>query len=84
MPVPSRGSDQFLLRLPDGMRARIAASAKANFRSMNSEVIMILASALGDEGQPATGGSCQASPAAGHHDTACQGGLAIQAVEMPR
>ena len=41
---------------------------------MNSEVIMILAIALGDESKPATGRSCQASPAAGPNDTACQGG----------
>ena len=57
------------------MRARIAASAKANFRSMNSEVIMILASALGDEGQTATGSSPEkASPAAATDKAACQGG----------
>lgn len=80
----SRTLDKVVIRLPDGMRARLTARARANLRSANSEIVMILASALGDESQPATGGSCQASPAAGHHDTACQGGPAIQAVEMPR
>jgi plasmid stability protein len=63
--------------MPDGMRARIAAAAKRNHRSMNSEIIMILANALGDEGQPATGESLQATaPAAGHSKAALQGGSA--------
>ena len=70
----ARTDDQFNLRLPDGMRAQLAQRAKSNMRSMNSEVIMILAIALGDESKPATGRSCQASPAAGPNDTACQGG----------
>ena len=39
MRIPTRGSDQFVLRLPDGMRDRIKAAAGANFRSMNSELI---------------------------------------------
>jgi hypothetical protein len=34
-----RDSDKFMLRLPDGMRERIKASADANGRSMNSEII---------------------------------------------
>lgn len=80
-----RTADQFNIRLPDGMRERLSDRAKANLRSMNSEIIMILASALGDEGQPATGESLQANaPAAGHNDTALQGDPATQALEMPR
>lgn len=71
---PSREADKFMVRMPDGMRARLAARAKTNLRSMNSEVILILANALGDEFKPATGQSCQAHPAAGPCDTACQGG----------
>jgi hypothetical protein len=35
----SRGCDQFALRLPDGMRARIKAAATKNGRSMNSEIV---------------------------------------------
>lgn len=35
----SRSSDQFILRLPDGMRTQIAEKAKSNGRSMNSEVV---------------------------------------------
>jgi len=36
---PGRGSDQFPLRLPDGMRERIKVAAEANGRSMNAEII---------------------------------------------
>lgn len=35
----SRSADKFVVRFPDGMREKIAAIAKANHRSMNSEVI---------------------------------------------
>lgn len=38
-PAPSDLADKFMLRLPDGMRDRIAQSAKANNRSMNAEII---------------------------------------------
>lgn len=34
-----RGSDQFRLRLPDGMRHEIKSSAEANGRSTNSEIV---------------------------------------------
>jgi hypothetical protein len=34
-----RGSDQFILRFPDGMRDQIAKLATANGRSMNAEII---------------------------------------------
>lgn len=36
---PGRGSDQFPLRLPDGMRDRIREAAEANGRSMNAEIV---------------------------------------------
>lgn len=39
---PSRSSDQFILRMPDGMRERIKASADANNRSMNAEAVAML------------------------------------------
>jgi plasmid stability protein len=41
-----RYSDQYLLRMPDGMRDRIKAQAERNGRSMNSEIVMILEAAL--------------------------------------
>ncbi|MGV0879434.1 Arc family DNA-binding protein [Martelella sp. FLE1502] len=37
--VPSRGTDQFMVRFPDGMRERIREEADKNGRSMNSEII---------------------------------------------
>lgn len=38
--------DKFNLRFPDGMRDAIAERAKANGRSMNSEIVQILQDAL--------------------------------------
>lgn len=37
-----RGSDQFVLRLPDGMRSQIKEIAARNRRSMNAEIVTIL------------------------------------------
>jgi hypothetical protein len=34
-----REHEKFVVRLPDGMRDRIAASAKENSRSMNAEIV---------------------------------------------
>lgn len=42
-PAPSDLADKFMLRLPDGMRDRIADAAKANNRSMNAEIVARLA-----------------------------------------
>lgn len=36
---PSDKKAQFMLRLPEGMRDRIAAEAEKNGRSMNSEIV---------------------------------------------
>lgn len=36
---PSRKADQYVVRLPDGMRALIADAAKAAGRSMNAEIV---------------------------------------------
>lgn len=41
-PDVGRDSDKFMLRLPDGMRSRIAEAAKANGRSMNAEIVHCL------------------------------------------
>ncbi|MCD1645280.1 Arc family DNA-binding protein [Aurantimonas coralicida] len=35
----AREQDKFMLRLPDGMRQRLAEIATANERSMNAEII---------------------------------------------
>ena len=46
--------DKFIVRLPDGMRDRIAEAAKANNRSMNSEIVArLLASFDGPPVSPA-------------------------------
>lgn len=46
---PGRGSDQFPLRLPDGMRERIKVAAEANGRSMNAEIIERLTTTFMDD-----------------------------------
>lgn len=38
----SRVADKFVVRMPDGMRERIADIAKSNHRSMNAEIIITL------------------------------------------
>lgn len=43
---PSQLQDKFNLRLPDGMKDDIAERAKANGRSINSEIVQILEDAL--------------------------------------
>lgn len=37
--IASRGSDQFMLRFPEGMRDRIKEQADEHGRSMNAEII---------------------------------------------
>jgi len=47
--------DKFVVRLPDGMRDRIRRTAKANRRSMNNEIVVLLERALPtDENETAT------------------------------
>lgn len=38
-PAVTRESDRFIVRLPDGMRDRLSASARESGRSMNAEVV---------------------------------------------
>lgn len=44
-----RGSDQFMLRLPEGMRDRIKFAADSNGRSMNAEIVSALEAAYPQE-----------------------------------
>lgn len=44
--APSRSLDKFMVRLPEGMREQLAASARANRRSMNAELVVHLEAAL--------------------------------------
>lgn len=39
---PSDKQDQFMLRLPDGLRGRIKRYAEAHGRSMNAEIVRVL------------------------------------------
>lgn len=55
MRVPSRACDQFQLRLPSGMRGRLAELAKTNLRSMNSEIVFHLERAVQSESAPEVG-----------------------------
>lgn len=41
-PYPSEMQDRFIVRMPDGLRGRIALAAKRNGRSMNSEIVAAL------------------------------------------
>lgn len=42
----SRTADKFVVRLPDGMRGQIANKARRHHRSMNSQIVAILAKDL--------------------------------------
>ena len=46
MAKASRGSEQFPLRLPDGLRDRVKEKADANGRSMNAEIIAAIESTI--------------------------------------
>lgn len=41
-----RNQDQYLLRLPDGMRERLNDAAKSNARSLNAEIVARLDSSF--------------------------------------
>lgn len=43
-------ADKYVLRMPDGMRDKIIELAKANNRSMNAEIVLILQQALDARG----------------------------------
>jgi hypothetical protein len=46
---PAHDLDKFVLRLPDGMRERIATEAKANARSMTHEIILRLQRSMDED-----------------------------------
>ena len=48
-PSPSDLADKFILRLPDGLRERIAIQAQTNRRSMNSELVARIEASLAQE-----------------------------------
>lgn len=49
---PSQAADKFIVRLPDGMRQRIAEVAKRSRRSMNSEIVCRLEHSLNTVADP--------------------------------
>lgn len=48
---PSDQQDRFLVRMPDGMRDRIAEAAKKNNRSMNAEIVARLEESFSGQAQ---------------------------------
>lgn len=46
---PSDAQDRFMVRLPEGMRERISASAKASKRTMNAEIVARLELSFADD-----------------------------------
>lgn len=44
--LDSREQDKFVIRLPDGLRPQIAATARNNQRSMNGEIVIRLQRSL--------------------------------------
>ncbi|WP_337183823.1 Arc family DNA-binding protein [Shinella sp.] len=53
--TPAKDLDKFVLRLPDGLRERVKASADMNNRSMNAEIVAALEKAIADEESLASG-----------------------------
>lgn len=54
-PKPDRtpqAADKYVLRMPDGMREKITELAKANGRSMNAEMVLMLQQAMDARAQP--------------------------------
>jgi hypothetical protein len=47
-----RGSDQFIVRLPEGMREYLSEVAERSGRSMNAEIVAALAVHFANEGVP--------------------------------
>lgn len=44
--APSRASDQFCIRFPDGMRDACKELAKKNYRSLNAELVSMIEAQL--------------------------------------
>jgi hypothetical protein len=49
---PSRGLDKFVLRLPEGMREKVGAAARANKRTMNAEIVQRLEASFASAEEP--------------------------------
>ena len=64
--------EQMKIRLPADLKAFVADQADRYGNTLNSEIVRAVRERM-ERTTPATGNSYQASPAAGHHDSACQG-----------
>lgn len=70
-----RTDDQFVIRMPNGMRPAITARAQTNRRSMNSEIVLILERALREGEMTTAGNSPDKRPAVvNRHETTLPGG----------
>ncbi|MEH2503684.1 plasmid stability protein [Bradyrhizobium sp. AZCC 1578] len=49
---PGRGADQFIVRLPEGMRAHLADMAARHGKSMNAEIVTALVMHIMRDGEP--------------------------------
>ena len=84
---PSQVADQFVLRLPDGLRDQIKADAKANGRSMNAEIVARLegsAKTLRDEIAIAALPAIIAATSAGQHHPQMREGDVVIASAIAR
>lgn len=54
---PAKEADKYIVRLPDGMREKIAEAAKANNRSMNAEIVDRLQTSFSQERMPVPPGA---------------------------
>ena len=52
IPKAGRGADQFMVRMPHGMRLALSEEAEKNGRSMNAEVVNRLSNSFLEGGQP--------------------------------
>lgn len=72
-----RGADQFIIRFPDGLRARIKRQAALNRRSMNSEIVTHLEQAFPASATATEGSFADGPSVAAQKPTALPGGETI-------
>lgn len=58
--APRRNAEQFVVRMPPGMRDQLKRRAEENRRSLNSEILVLLEAAVAAEGATAAGQASQA------------------------
>lgn len=70
----ARTDDKMMIRLPDGLRDRIKAAARANRRSANAELVFHLERVFPAPAAATGAGFADTTPAAAQNTAACQGG----------